>query len=219
MKDEAIGRGYAGGAMPGRQMCARCGAAIEPVSTLCPQCGTPFGRLEEERTDDVTSVANAPPPSSGSNSAITGEHKGFPEPITDGAGSSMPSTGIVLARPQPLVPMPHRKDKGRSAQGGPEPVTQIEDTMMSQKNVTTDPTQSGPMAVLSVANAETSLIKGRLAIPLLGHEPQTAPSLPAVRPSQTTPDEAPFPWLNPWVMAVGAMLLLSLGLLIGLLLT
>jgi len=206
------------GAMAGRQMCARCGAAIEPGSTLCPQCGAPFRRLEEERTDDVTSVANAPPPSSGSNSAITGEHKGFPEPITDGAGTSVSSTGIALARPQPLVPMPQLKDKSRSVVGGPEPVTQIEDTHMSQKNATTDPTQSGP-TVLSVADAETSLIKGRMAVPLFGREPQTAPSLPAVRPAQTQPDESPIPWLNPWVMAVGAMLLLSLGLLIGLLLT
>jgi hypothetical protein len=187
-----------------QQQCPKCGSQVPPQATLCGQCGSLLSTYDEGPTDAAIRTA--------------------PEV------------------PKPLAPLPPlRSGVVRAAVPTTDMVTQIEDTTISPQHSEAEThsgpvpgfrpmaeaeTHSGPVPRASpMSEAETSLIKGRLAGPVPQAQPAqeaaTTPSLPSVPPigePEKTGELFGLPWLNPWVMAVGAMLLIALGLLIGLLL-
>jgi hypothetical protein len=195
---------YINSLSPLTEIDAACGAAkLEGLMAeqSCPKCGKPVA------------------PHATICGACGGLLSTFDEGPTDAAIRTAPEV------PKPLAPLPPlRSGAVRVAVPSTDMVTQIEDTTISPSHAET---QSGPIpGAPSMTEAETSLIKGRLAGPVPAEhkaaEAATTPSLPSV-PPLAAPDKSGdllgLPWMNPWVMGVGAMLLIALGLLIGLLLS
>jgi hypothetical protein len=210
--------------------CPRCGAAVVGVSPLCAKCGAPLNDLQEAPTatakgsDDVTQLAYLPPEMHDADLTVPVGPLPLPLPLSMGP---IPQAKSTEAKTQPfnakliealaLRPAAETTPLGKLSPpvpAGAQPKIPTGDlTPLMPSPVTPTPPMGDKAGGGTLANMETSLIPSRL-LPRANQGRSSASESPA---NQTSDDESP-PWLHPWVLAVGAMVLLALGLLIGLLL-
>jgi hypothetical protein len=209
--DAACGAAKLEGLMA-EQSCPKCGNPVATHATICGTCGGLLSTFDEGPTD--AAIRTAP--------EVPKPLAPLP-PLRSGAQrAAVPSTDMVTQIEDTTISPSHAE-----THSGPVPsasqMTEAE-TAISRSHAET---QSGPVpSAPPMTEAETSLIKGRLAGPVPQEEKAaevaTTPSLPSVPPLEEprrTGELLGLPWMNPWVMGVGAMLLIALGLLIGLLLS
>jgi hypothetical protein len=197
--------------------CPRCGTANVGASPLCAKCGAPLNDLQEAPTttakgsDDVTQLAYLPPEMLDADRTVPVGP--LPLPLSMGP---VPQVKSTEAKTQPfnakLIEALALRPAADTAPPGALPKIPTGDlTPLVPSPVMPTPPMGEKGRGLS--SMETSLIPGRL-LPRTGEARDSGPQSAS---GSLEADESP-PWLHPWVLAVGAMVLLALGLLIGLLL-
>jgi hypothetical protein len=232
--------------MAAPQNCPRCGALVAGPARSCAKCGAPLGDLQEAPTttakgsDDVTQLAYMPPELLDSDRTVPVGPLPKPIALSLGPVPQVPAKSTE-AKTQPfnaaLIEALALRPAAETVPLGKLPPPVPSALMPKVPTGERTPLMPNPVMMMTppmgepvgdrLQNMDTSLIPGRLvaranAEAVRGSGLQSASESPTQRglpevPADRAPQEEQPPWLHPWVLAVGAMVLLALGLLIGLL--